>query len=140
MDHPLQRLRLPEAIRSATIAFLNWYYNDLHVHQPPHLQTTHAESSEFIYDWRPRQGESRLSLIHIPTGRSAANLFTLDRIGATDPATIPPPPSLLMTTWFDLCTAIGWLDEGAAATLNEQLSAPIAADAHQFGHPLYDAT
>jgi hypothetical protein len=137
VHHTEPQLRLPEEIRRATIAFLNWYYNDLHIHQPPLIQTTHAENGEFSYDWRPRHGISRLTLAHIETGLIAAGAFDLSKLGGTDPATAAPPPSLLLTTWFDLCAALEWLSEGAHAALRDQLQERISADTHQFGRPLY---
>lgn len=135
--HTQWQLQIPEAIRPATGAFLNWYYNDLHVHYPPLVQTTHADNGEFEYDWRPRAGISRLTLAHIATGLVAMNAFDFTRLGETDPATVPPPPSLLLTTWFDLCAALERISEGALAVLRDQMEERIAADAHQFGEPLY---
>lgn len=137
MDNPAEHLRIPIEIRSRTIAFFKWYLSDIHVHYPPHLHRSHVENDELAYDWRAREGFSRLTLTHLETGYVAMNAFIFRNMRGTNPATLPPPPSLLMTTWFDLCSTVGWISEGALASMNEQMAAITAHDAHLLGEPIY---
>jgi len=137
MDSPAKRLRLPDEIRSKTIAFFNWYINDIHIHHPPYLHRKHVENDELSYDWRPRDGFSRLTLTHLDTGYIAMNAFAFRGLRGTDPATLPPPPSLLITTWLDLCSTLEWISEGARASMAEQMNEIIAHDVHLLGEPIY---
>jgi hypothetical protein len=137
MQHLTARVRFPQPIFDQSIAFFNWYINEIHAHEPPFSHVLHAENGEYEYDWRPRQGLSRLTLAHIETGLVAMNAFDFTRIGDTDPTTMPPPPSLLLATWLDLCAAVGWIDEGERAVLADQLNPTIADDTHRFGEPVF---
>lgn len=137
MRHPAGNLRIPEQIRLKTVKFLEWYVNEIHVHEAPFRHRLHAENGEFEYDWRPRKGISRLTLSHIESGLIAVNAFDFTRIGDTDPATMPPPASLLMATWLDLCTALEWIGEGDRAVMADALNEATAADTHLFGEPIY---
>lgn len=135
MRHPAAQLAFPPAIRAKTIAFLNWYFNDIHhgAAAPVH----HAEHGEYEYDWHPRAGVSRLTLAHVPTGLIAMNAFNFTHLAETEASQAAPPFSLLMATWFDLCAALEWIDDGTVAELRDSLSASTAQDAHQFGQPIY---
>lgn len=138
MEPPASRLRIPIEIQRQTIDFLNWYFN--HIHYAPGAAdklVNHAENGVYEYDWHPRAGISRLTLGHVPSGVIAMNAFDFRRLPEEAVATVAPPDSLLLTTWFDLCVALEWVSDTAVAVMNEPLAELAAADAYEFGEPMY---
>lgn len=137
MTHPNAALRLPEEIKELTTSFLDWYVREVfHEAKGP----IHVESSAWELDWRPRaEGLSRLTLVDRDTGMLAINGFRFEHLadGEEPGDRQPPPTSLVMTTWFDLCHARELISDGRRAELDDRLRESTDYDQHRLGTALY---
>lgn len=146
MTHPVAKLRLPEEIKTRTLEFLNWYFNNTVIdgfNDPFHRSDgfIHIEGDDWELDWRPRSKEiSRLTLVDHASGMIATNGFVFHDVlpdGERPHHSQPVPNSLLMTTWFDLCHTLERISDGRRAELDERLRTSIEHDLHQLGTILY---